>query len=55
MCHIHDFARTGAVLMEDSEEVESVLWTDRYRPKKFTDLLGDEVKSLPWLTCDIVG
>jgi len=24
---------------------ETQLWTDRYRPKKFTDLLGDEVRS----------
>lgn len=23
--------------------VDGTLWTDRYRPKKFTDLLGDEV------------
>lgn len=24
--------------------VETTLWTDRYRPKKFVDLLGDEVR-----------
>lgn len=25
--------------------VETSLWTDRYRPKRFIDLLGDEVRS----------
>lgn len=34
--------RTGAIV--DPVEVETTLWTDRYRPKKFTDLLGDEVR-----------
>lgn len=29
--------RTAAV-------VETELWTDRYRPKRFVDLLGDEVR-----------
>lgn len=24
--------------------VETALWTDRYRPKRFVDLLGDEVR-----------
>ena len=26
-------------------QTETTLWTDRYRPKKFVDLLGDEVSS----------
>lgn len=34
--------RTG-VESVDPNDVETALWTDRYRPKKFTDLLGDEV------------
>lgn len=27
-------------------QTDGTLWTDRYRPKKFTDLLGDEVRRL---------
>ncbi|ORY58350.1 P-loop containing nucleoside triphosphate hydrolase protein [Leucosporidium creatinivorum] len=27
---------------QDPADVDSTLWTDRYRPKRFTDLLGDE-------------
>ncbi|KAM0749881.1 P-loop containing nucleoside triphosphate hydrolase protein [Meredithblackwellia eburnea MCA 4105] len=34
---------TNAPMDEDElPELETSLWTDRYRPKKFTDLLGDE-------------
>lgn len=28
--------------------IETSLWTDRYRPKRFIDLLGDEVRSAPY-------
>lgn len=38
-------ARTNVVLEEFFAPLETSLWTDRYRPKKFTDLLGDEVRS----------
>ena len=36
-------ARTNVVLEEFFAPLETSLWTDRYRPKKFTDLLGDEI------------
>lgn len=29
--------------VQQSGTIDGTLWTDRYRPKKFTDLLGDEV------------
>ncbi|KAK4052058.1 Chromosome transmission fidelity protein 18 [Microbotryomycetes sp. JL201] len=28
--------------LDSASEVEAMLWTDRYRPKRFTQLLGDE-------------
>ena len=31
----------------DEPQTETTLWTDRYRPKKFVDLLGDEVGTSP--------
>lgn len=30
-------------LQHNQDNPENTLWTDRYRPKRFTDLLGDEV------------
>jgi chromosome transmission fidelity protein 18 len=39
---------TNAAMDEDTPQesagVDGTLWTDRYRPKRFTDLLGDEVR-----------
>jgi len=32
---------------------ESEMWTDRYRPKKFTDLLGDDVRFSPALFLNV--
>lgn len=41
------FDSTNAAMDEDAPDdpsgVDGTLWTDRYRPKRFTDLLGDEV------------
>ncbi|GAA6010908.1 hypothetical protein JCM11491_004595 [Sporobolomyces phaffii] len=40
------------LLANGERPVETQLWTDRYRPKKFTDLLGDERvhrSALSWL------
>jgi hypothetical protein len=36
---------------QSAEDVEDTLWTDKYRPRHFTDLLGDEVSILIISTC----
>lgn len=56
--------RTNGALAADSENkpnsrsaasVETSLWTDRYRPKRFIDLLGDEVRQkLPLRRCFVM-
>ncbi|GAA6060295.1 hypothetical protein JCM10212_002936 [Sporobolomyces blumeae] len=47
-----DKSGNQVMLGEEGKPVETQLWTDRYRPKKFTDLLGDERvhrQALSWL------
>jgi chromosome transmission fidelity protein 18 len=42
----------SAAPSEDKPDVEDTLWVDRYRPRKFTDLLGNERASreaMAWL------